>query len=82
MFRVTFWLCESDPLRPVIVRVELPNEARLDLTVMVDFHDDPALAAEGENDALTRLGRPFTLSDTKLEKLLSGVIVTVYVVEP
>ena len=68
---------EIDPFRPVTVSVEVPAEARFALTVIVEVQPELARADEGENDALTRLGRPLTLSETEPEKPLSGVTVTV-----
>ena len=39
MFRVTFWPCEIDPLRPVTVSIEVPDEARLAVTELAPLFD-------------------------------------------
>ena len=70
-------VCESDPFRPRTVSVELLALARFELILSVAVQPDPALAEAGENDALTRLGRPLTLNETVPEKPFTGVIVTV-----
>ena len=76
--RLVVAVCESVPLRPRIVRVEVPGRVRFVLlTFSVADQPDPAVADDGENEALTRLGSPLTLSETEPAKPLSGVIVTV-----
>ena len=76
--RVAVAVCESVPLCPRIVSVEVLRRARLVLlTSSFAVQPDPAVADEGENEALTRLGTPLTLSETEPLKEYSGVIVTV-----
>jgi hypothetical protein len=74
-------VCDNAPLCPLIVSVLVVARARLARTVSVEVQD-PGESDEGENEPLTRPGRPPTFSKTVPVKPLSGVTLTVYVVEP
>ena len=63
---VSVAVCEPVEPVPVIVMLELPTAADDD-ALNVSVEEEPELTVDGENDAVTPLGRPLALSETDCE---------------
>jgi hypothetical protein len=64
--RLSVAVCDPDAAVPVIVTLYVPAAADDD-AVSVNVDDEPELTDEGENDAVTPVGRPVALSETDSE---------------
>ena len=66
--------CDTPPLVPVIVRVDVPG---LDFLHVVTVNVEVDVVGFGLNDAVPLVGRPATLSDTLPLNPLTAPMVTV-----
>jgi hypothetical protein len=78
-FKVTVALCVSEPLVPVIVRVEAPTGV-LDAVVTVRVELAPGPIADGLKEAVAPAGNPLTLSPTLPVNEPTAPTLTEYVV--
>jgi hypothetical protein len=73
-------VCEVEPDVPATENVVVPAAA-VELAEMVSVELPPAVTVAGENDPVTLLGSPETLSAIDCVLLLTAVVLTVYEVE-